>query len=93
MEFPMLPPPLPVPCPNLQEVENALSSRSNKIQTRHFFSSSYQGYLEFGIYQSLYDEIEDVEFYEEFPSNYKDMLRKSTLAIIDYLMRECSNDK
>lgn len=47
----------------------------------------------YGIYQKFYDEIENVEFVEGFPSNYTDYLGANTLFILDDLMTECSNDK
>ncbi|GFT06222.1 uncharacterized protein TNCV_800421 [Trichonephila clavipes] len=46
----------------------------------------------YGINQPLYDNIENVEFVEGFPSNYKEYLSKNTLFIIDDLMAECGND-
>lgn len=47
----------------------------------------------YGIYQKFYDEIENVEFVEGFPSNYNEYLGMNTLFILDDLMTECSNDK
>ncbi|GFX52721.1 uncharacterized protein TNCV_3980241 [Trichonephila clavipes] len=46
----------------------------------------------YGINQPLYDNIENVEFVEGFPSNYKEYLSRNTLFITDDLMAECGND-
>lgn len=47
----------------------------------------------YGIYQSMYDEIQDVTFIEGLPSKYRDFLGSHTLFVIDDLMSECGNDK
>lgn len=47
----------------------------------------------YGIYQKFYDEIENVEFVEGFPSNYTEYLGMNTLFILDDLMTEGANDK
>lgn len=47
----------------------------------------------YGIYQSLYDEIPEVEFVEGLSTNYRDLLGSNTLFIIDDLMTECGSDK
>lgn len=47
----------------------------------------------YGIYQKLYDEMNDVTFIEGFPSNYMDYLGTNSLIILDDLMEECGADK
>lgn len=47
----------------------------------------------YGVYQKLYDEIQDVTFVEGFPPNYTDYLGGNTMFILDDLMSECANDK
>ena len=47
----------------------------------------------YGIYQKLYDEIQDVTFVEGFPPNYMEYLGTNTLFILDDLMSECCDNK
>jgi hypothetical protein len=47
----------------------------------------------YGIYQPMYDEIQNVTFIEGLPSKYRDFLGNHTLFIVDDLMSECGNDK
>lgn len=47
----------------------------------------------YGIHQSLYDEIADVEFVEGFPSQYENLLGTNTLFVLDDLMTQCGRDQ
>lgn len=94
MEFPRLQHPFTMFCAGPTGSGKSYFVRDLIKYKREMFSTEPDTIVWFyGIYQPLYDTIENVTFVEGLPTNYKTYLGANTLFIIDDLMSECGSDK